>query len=89
METVHESGPGGTSITVRKSAFCEQHTPADSDAKPRYVFTVQIYVHIYFNLCKSSNSLFDLLTFIFIHEVISLSLNSTSVLIKTNSVNLF
>lgn len=35
METVHESGPGGTSITVRKSAFCEQHTPADSDAKPR------------------------------------------------------
>jgi len=35
METVHESGPGGTSITVRKSAFCELHTPADSDAKPR------------------------------------------------------
>ena len=35
METVHESGPGGTSITVRKSAFCEQHTPLDSDAKPR------------------------------------------------------
>ena len=29
METVHESGPGGTSIQVRKSAFCEQHTPID------------------------------------------------------------
>jgi hypothetical protein len=35
METVHENGPGGTSIQVRKSAFCEQHTPADSDAKPK------------------------------------------------------
>ena len=35
METVHENGPGGTSIAVRKSAFCEQHTPADSDARPK------------------------------------------------------
>merc|ERR1719318_1753602 len=35
METVREAGPGGTSITVRKTAFCDQHTPADSDARPR------------------------------------------------------
>merc|ERR1719357_1257894 len=35
METVREAGPGGTSITVRKTAFCDQHTPSDSDAKPR------------------------------------------------------
>jgi len=35
METVREAGPGGTSITVRKTACCDQHTPADSDAKPR------------------------------------------------------
>jgi len=35
METVREAGPGGTSITVRKTAYCDQHTPADSDAKPR------------------------------------------------------
>ena len=35
METVREAGPGGTSITVRKTACCDQHTPADSDARPR------------------------------------------------------
>merc|ERR1712142_306778 len=35
METVREAGPGGTSITVRKTACCDQHTPPDSDAKPR------------------------------------------------------
>ena len=35
METVREAGPGGTSITVRKTAYCDQHTPADSDATPK------------------------------------------------------
>jgi len=35
METVREAGPGGTSISVRKTACCDQHTPQDSDAKPR------------------------------------------------------
>ena len=35
METVREAGPGGTSITVKKVAYCDQHTPADSDAKPK------------------------------------------------------
>jgi len=35
METVREAGPGGTSITVRKTACCDQHTPLDSDARPR------------------------------------------------------
>ena len=35
METVREAGPGGTSITVKKVAYCDQHTPLDSDARPR------------------------------------------------------
>ena len=30
-----EAGPGGTSITVRKTAYCDTHTPADSDATPK------------------------------------------------------
>ena len=36
METVREAGPGGiTSVTVKKVAYCDQHTPADSDARPK------------------------------------------------------
>ena len=36
METIREAGPGGTqAITVRKIAYCDQHTPVDSDARPK------------------------------------------------------
>ncbi len=36
MDTVRESSAsGGLSVTVRKTAFCDVHTPQDSDCKPK------------------------------------------------------
>jgi len=35
METVREAGPGGVSISVKKVAYCDQHTPLGSDARPK------------------------------------------------------
>jgi len=34
MDTVRESSANGLSVTVRKTAYCDVHTPADSDCKP-------------------------------------------------------
>ena len=35
MDTVRESSATGLSVTVRKTAFCDVHTPQDSDCKPK------------------------------------------------------
>ncbi len=35
MDTVRESSANGLSVTVRKTAFCDVHTPQDSDCKPK------------------------------------------------------
>ena len=36
MDTVREpSAAGSWSVTVRKTAYCEVHTPLDSDCKPK------------------------------------------------------
>ncbi len=35
MDTVRESSAAGLSVTVRKTAFCDVHTPQDSDCKPQ------------------------------------------------------
>lgn len=35
MDTVRESSATGLSVTVRKTAFCDTHTPMDSDCKPQ------------------------------------------------------
>lgn len=35
MDTVRESSASGLSVTVRKTAFCDVHTPHDSDCKPK------------------------------------------------------
>ena len=36
MDTVRESSAVGLSVTVRKTAFCDVHTPQDSDCKPKF-----------------------------------------------------
>ena len=35
MDTVREPSAAGLSVTVRKTAFCDVHTPLDSDCKPK------------------------------------------------------
>ena len=36
MDTVREpSAAGSLSVTVRKTAYCDVHTPLDSDCKPK------------------------------------------------------
>jgi bromodomain and PHD finger-containing protein 1 len=35
MDTVREASSSGLSVTVRKTAFCDVHTPQDSDCKPK------------------------------------------------------
>jgi hypothetical protein len=35
MDTVRESSAAGLSVTVRKTAYCDVHTPHDSDCKPK------------------------------------------------------
>ena len=35
MDTVRESSASGLSVTVRKTAYCDVHTPQDSDCKPK------------------------------------------------------
>ena len=35
MDTIRESSAAGLSVTVRKTAFCDVHTPLDSDCKPK------------------------------------------------------
>ena len=35
MDTVRESSATGLSVTVRKTAYCDVHTPQDSDCKPK------------------------------------------------------
>eukprot|EP00095_Tigriopus_kingsejongensis_P006497 snap_masked-scaffold676_size113663-processed-gene-0.23 protein:Tk06497 transcript:snap_masked-scaffold676_size113663-processed-gene-0.23-mRNA-1 annotation:"PREDICTED: peregrin-like" len=35
MDTVRESSATGLSVTVRKTAFCDVHTPQDSDCQPK------------------------------------------------------
>ena len=35
MDTIRESSAAGLSVTVRKTAFCDVHTPHDSDCKPK------------------------------------------------------
>lgn len=35
MDTVRESSATGLSVTVRKTAYCDVHTPSDSDCKPK------------------------------------------------------
>lgn len=32
IDAVRETSVSGTSVTVRKAAYCDMHTPADSDA---------------------------------------------------------
>lgn len=32
IDAVRETSVNGTSVTVRKAAYCDMHTPADSDA---------------------------------------------------------
>ena len=34
IEAIREPSAGGNTISVRKTAFCDVHTPADSDCKP-------------------------------------------------------
>ena len=35
MDTVRESTGSGLSVTVRKTAYCDVHTPHDSDCTPK------------------------------------------------------
>ncbi|XP_042204767.1 bromodomain-containing protein 1-like isoform X3 [Homarus americanus] len=35
IDAVRETSVNGTSVTVRKAAYCDMHTPADSDARPQ------------------------------------------------------
>lgn len=35
IDAVRETSVSGTSVTVRKAAYCDMHTPADSDARPQ------------------------------------------------------
>jgi len=35
MDSIRESTAAGLSVTVRKTAFCDVHTPHDSDCKPK------------------------------------------------------
>ena len=35
MDTVREPSAAGLSVTVRKTAYCDVHTPSDSDCKPK------------------------------------------------------
>ncbi|XP_064081395.1 bromodomain-containing protein 1-like isoform X3 [Macrobrachium nipponense] len=35
IDAVRETSANGTSVTVRKAAYCDMHTPADSDARPQ------------------------------------------------------
>ena len=36
MDTVRETSANGSlSVTVRKTAYCDLHTPQDSDCKPK------------------------------------------------------
>ena len=32
IDAMRETNVNGTSVTVRKAAYCDMHTPADSDA---------------------------------------------------------
>lgn len=32
IDAIRETNAVGTSVTVRKAAYCDMHTPADSDA---------------------------------------------------------
>ena len=34
IDAVKDSGGNGPSVSVRKTAYCDAHTPADSDCKP-------------------------------------------------------
>ncbi|XP_063845225.1 bromodomain-containing protein 1-like isoform X2 [Scylla paramamosain] len=35
IDAMRETNVNGTSVTVRKAAYCDMHTPADSDARPQ------------------------------------------------------
>ena len=45
MDTVRESSASGLSVTVRKTAFCDVHTPSDSDCKPKLDDVAALGIH--------------------------------------------
>lgn len=45
IDAVRETSVNGTSVTVRKAAYCDMHTPADSDAVCYVYFDCLLNIH--------------------------------------------
>lgn len=59
IDAIRETNAVGTSVTVRKAAYCDMHTPADSDAVRSLWETISILLKftltlIFFSLDLSS-----------------------------------